>query len=304
MPVDKLPHLLSTFRAFENPRCPACLECEKVTGSFSHFASSQPIVRCNPGAPAGKGSPHDSAWIMLHCTRNSLNLSKASQFGSTLAGERPLRVCTSGFRHARLGPRRVGFWFRRLFWVSRRHVVVFSARMRKIFPFGVPRGALTVHGAPSKLSPICKSPGRALRVSGERESPPFQPAPNGNILRIRARFPARWPSLMRLHLSDPSDPSRRLSNVKGSPRGSPFRIGCWFVDKRRGSLSTRGRGRGLARVRRKFTECGVCQGKRGQKREADYGGLPKERGSNERSAIAAEGLTPPHSMPYCTCTTE
>ena len=42
-----------------------------------------------------------------------------------------------------------------------------------------------------------------------------------------------------------------------------------------------------------MTECGVCQGKRGQKREADYGGLPKERGSNERSAIAAEGLTPP-----------
>ena len=48
---------------------------------------------CRPssiqGAPAGKGSPHDSAWIMLHCTRNSLNLSKASQFGSTLAGGRP-----------------------------------------------------------------------------------------------------------------------------------------------------------------------------------------------------------------------
>ena len=44
-----------------------------------------------------------------------------------------------------------------------------------------------------------------------------------------------------------------------------------------------------------LTECGVCQGKR----EADYGGLPKARGSNERRAIAAGGLTPPRaSMPY------
>ena len=201
-----------------------CLECEKVTGSFSHFASSQPIVRCNPGAPAGKGSPHDSAWIMLHCTRNSLNLSKASQFGSTLAGERPLRVCTSGFRHARLGPRRVGFWFRRLFWVSRRHVVVFSARMRKIFPFGVPRGALAVHGAPSKLSPICKSPGRALRVSGERGSAPFQPAPNGNILRIRARFPTRWPSLVHFTQGDSLYSPRLLGNGRSLPPEASFRI--------------------------------------------------------------------------------
>ena len=37
----------------------------------------------------GKGSPHDSAWIMLLSTRTSLNLSKASQFGSTLADGHP-----------------------------------------------------------------------------------------------------------------------------------------------------------------------------------------------------------------------
>ena len=35
---------------------------------------------------------------MLHCARNSLNLSKASQFGSTLAGRRPIRVCASEVR--------------------------------------------------------------------------------------------------------------------------------------------------------------------------------------------------------------
>ena len=80
-----------------------------------------------------------------------------------------------------------------LFWVLRRHVVVFFVRMRKIFPFGVPRGTLTVHIAPSKLSPICKSPGRALRTSDERESVLFQPAPNRNILRILAQIPTRWP---------------------------------------------------------------------------------------------------------------
>ena len=95
------------------------------------------------------------------------------------------------WRFVRLSSRRVGSWFKRLFSALRRHVVVFSAQMRKIFPFGVPRGALAIHVAPSKLSPICKSPGRALQVSGERGSAPFQPAPNRNILRIRARFPTR-----------------------------------------------------------------------------------------------------------------
>ena len=52
------------------------------------------------GASAGKGSPRDSAWIMFHRTRNSLNLSKASQFGSTLAGRRPIRDRESGVRCA------------------------------------------------------------------------------------------------------------------------------------------------------------------------------------------------------------
>ena len=35
-------------------------------------------------ARAQRASPHDSAWIMLPLTRGSLNLSKASQFGSAL----------------------------------------------------------------------------------------------------------------------------------------------------------------------------------------------------------------------------
>ena len=42
--------------------------------------------------PAGKGSPHDSAWIMFLPIWDPLNLSKASQFGSTLAGGRPSRL--------------------------------------------------------------------------------------------------------------------------------------------------------------------------------------------------------------------
>ena len=49
---------------------------------------------CRPssiqGPPVGKGSPHDSAWIMLLCACDSLDLSKASQFGSALAGRCPL----------------------------------------------------------------------------------------------------------------------------------------------------------------------------------------------------------------------
>ena len=36
------------------------------------------------GAPAGKGSPHDPAWIMLLLACCPLSLSKASQFGSPL----------------------------------------------------------------------------------------------------------------------------------------------------------------------------------------------------------------------------
>ena len=79
------------------------------------------------GAPAGKGSPHDSAWIMLHCNRNSLNLSKASQFGSTLAGRRPFEgLCIGSSVRAWIRGASF-FWLGRPFWVSRRHVVVFSA---------------------------------------------------------------------------------------------------------------------------------------------------------------------------------
>ena len=171
-----------------------------------------------------------------------------------------------------MGLRRVGFWFRRLFWVSRRHVVVFSARMRKIFPFGVPRGALTVHIAPSKVPLTCKSPGRALQVSGERVSVPFQPAPNGNILRIRARFPTRWARFT-------------IFRKKQDCEGGGWQ-GC------------------VCQVASRVDRCLHLSKKAGKKRETDYGGLPKGRGSNERRAIAAEGLTPPDSMPYCTRTTE
>ena len=78
------------------------------------------------------------------------------------------------------------------FRVPRRHVVVFSAQMCKIFPFGVPRGVLSVHIALSKLPLICKSPGRALQTSGERGLTLLKPAPNRNILHIRAHFPTRW----------------------------------------------------------------------------------------------------------------
>ena len=48
---------------------------------------------CRPSSiqvpPAGKGSPHDSAWIVLLCARGPLNLSKALLFGSTFAGGCP-----------------------------------------------------------------------------------------------------------------------------------------------------------------------------------------------------------------------
>ena len=64
--------------------------------------------------------------------------------------------------------------------------------MRKKFPFGVPRGVLSVHIALSKLSLVCKSPGRALQASGEQGLTPLEPAPNRNILHIRDHFPTRW----------------------------------------------------------------------------------------------------------------
>ena len=47
-------------------------------------------------ATAGKGSPHDSAWIMFLRACGSLNLSKASQFGSTLAARRLVGFIWSG----------------------------------------------------------------------------------------------------------------------------------------------------------------------------------------------------------------
>ncbi len=124
------------------------------------------------------------------------------------------------------------------FWVSRRHVVVFSVQMRKIFPFGVPRGALADHIAPSKLFPIRKSPGCALQASDERESMTLQPTPNGNILHICACFLTRWLSLARLHLGNPPGPSRRLGNEKSSHRGRVSCIKRWFVGKRWGDLIT------------------------------------------------------------------
>ena len=211
------------------------------------------------GTPIGKGPSHDSARTMLLCARGPLNLSKALLFGSTLAGgcpfasfpslERGTGVCSDS--SIRRTPLRVcvleilcvsRFAARRgsdvPFWVSRRHVVVFSARMRKIFPFGVPRGALADHIAPSKLFPIRKSPGRALQASDERESMTLQPTPNGNILHICACFLTRWLSLVRLHLGNPSGPSRRLGNEKSSHRGRVSRIERWFVGKRWGYSTT------------------------------------------------------------------
>ena len=46
--------------------------------------------------PGGKGLPHDSAWIMLLLACGSLNLSKASQFGSPLAARRLVESIWSG----------------------------------------------------------------------------------------------------------------------------------------------------------------------------------------------------------------
>ena len=130
---------------------------------------------------------------MLHCARNSLNLSKASQFGSSLAARRPLEgLCIGSSLRAWIRGA-LAFGSGVPFRVPRRHVVVFSVQMRKIFPFGVPRGVLAIHSAPSMLSLICKSPGRALQALGERGLTPLGPAPNRNILCISARFSTRWP---------------------------------------------------------------------------------------------------------------
>ena len=80
------------------------------------------------------------------------------------------------------------FWLGRPFSGSSAACCRFSARMRKIFPFGVPRGVLSVHIALSRLSPICKSPGRALQASGERGLTLLQPAPNRNIFAYSRPF--------------------------------------------------------------------------------------------------------------------
>ena len=92
---DKLPHLLSTIES-EVLLAPRIFYAAEAFRDSCGFAT----VRYRKGAPAGKGSPHDSAWIMLLPACDSLNLSKASQFGSTLVDERPLRVCASGVRCA------------------------------------------------------------------------------------------------------------------------------------------------------------------------------------------------------------
>ena len=48
------------------------------------------FFRSQFGTPVGKGPPRDSAWIMLLLAPRSSSLSKALQFGSTLAGGRLL----------------------------------------------------------------------------------------------------------------------------------------------------------------------------------------------------------------------
>ena len=77
------------------------------------------------------------------------------------------------------------------FLIPRRHVVSFFAQMRKIFPFGVPRGAFADRLASFETKRTRKSPGRALQAPGEQGLAPPLPTPNGNILRISARFPTR-----------------------------------------------------------------------------------------------------------------
>ena len=84
---DKLPHLLSTIES-EVLLAPRIFYAAEAFRDSCGFAT----VRYRKGAPAGKGSPHDSAWIMLLPACDSLNLSKASQFGSTLVGGRPLKI--------------------------------------------------------------------------------------------------------------------------------------------------------------------------------------------------------------------
>ena len=139
------------------------------------------------------------------------------------------------------------------------YVVVFPARMRKIFPFGVPWKALAVHIVPSKLSSICKSPGRALQVPDERGSTPLLPTPNGNILRISARFPTRWPELVRFAQGDSLYSSRLLGNGKSLPPEVSFRIWGAELLTKGGVVCQQGNGGAVSSGRvAGLTECGVC----------------------------------------------
>ena len=64
-------------------------QTHRKVGRFYQSGETLPPFSNPGGASAGKGSPHDSAWIMPLRTWIPLNLSKASQFGSTLTSRPP-----------------------------------------------------------------------------------------------------------------------------------------------------------------------------------------------------------------------
>ena len=130
---------------------------------------------------------------MLHCNRNSLNLFKASQFGSTLVGGRPLRVCVSGVRCA-LGLAACRFLARAsLFGFLDGMLPFFPARKRQNRRFG----AGGEGDAAFEFAKRFSRPGLSLGAMVLKDPKPphlcLRPAPNRNILRFRARFPTRWP---------------------------------------------------------------------------------------------------------------
>ena len=78
--------------------------------------------------------------------------------------------------------------------------------------------------------------------------------PNSDKMAFaRAFYPGRFAVLVKA--------ARQWKEL--APRSVLSHLGCWIVGKRRGGLSARGRGRGLAGLRHGLTECGVCRGKRG-----------------------------------------
>ncbi len=124
---------INFFATWENVDYPRP-QREKSTEKWVVFIKARKL--CSPTAIrrlfAGKGSPRNSAWIMSLCACDSRNLSKALQFGSTLAG-----MCPRGSACREFGACNRACGVSTLgsdipFWVSRRHVVVFPSENAQI----------------------------------------------------------------------------------------------------------------------------------------------------------------------------